>query len=68
MNTHVDTHLLRLAESTAARIALKRFFSRVGADVLAQVVSSSKSFAAIRTLEHGDRALWRHYCHSQRLN
>ena len=67
MNTHVDSHLLRLAESAAAGVALKRFFTGVSADVLAQVISPPKAFAAIGTLEHGNWSLGCHDCHSQRL-
>lgn len=68
MNTHVDSHLLRLAESAAAGVALKGFFTGVGADVLTQVISPPKAFAAIGTLEHGNWSLGCHDCHSQRLN
>jgi hypothetical protein len=67
MNTHVDSHLLRLAESAAAGVALKWFFTGVGADMLAQVISPPKAFAAIGTLEHGNWSLGCHDCHSQRL-
>lgn len=34
MNTHVDAHLLRLAESSSAYGAVERFLACVGADVL----------------------------------
>ena len=67
MNTHVDSHLLRLAEPAAAGVALKRFFTGMGADMLTQVISSSKAFAAIGTLEHGNWSLRCHNCHSQWL-
>lgn len=67
MNTHVDSHLLRLAKPTAACVALKGFFAGVSANVLAQVVSPPKAFSAIGTLEHGNWTLRRHYGHSQRL-
>ena len=67
MNTHVDSHLLRLAEPAAAGVALERLLARVGPDVLAQVVPPPEALAAVRALEHRDRALRRHHRHSQRL-
>lgn len=67
MNTHVDSHLLRLAEAAAAGVALKRLLARVGADVLAQVVPPPESLAAVRALEHRHRSLRRDHRHSQRL-
>ena len=67
MNTHVDSHLLRLAEAAPARVALKRLLARVGADVLAQVIPPPEALPAIRALEHRYWALRRDHRHSQRL-
>lgn len=67
MNTHVDSHLLRLAESSAASVALEGFFTGVSTDMLSQMISPPKTFSAIWTLEHGNWSLRSHNCHSQRL-
>lgn len=64
MNAHVNPHLLRLAETAPARVALERLLPRVCPDVLAQVVPSSEALAAVGALEHGHRPLRRHHCHS----
>jgi len=34
MNTHVDSHLLRLAKTATAGVALERLLARVSANVL----------------------------------
>lgn len=67
MNTHVDSHLLRLAESSAASVALEGFFTGVSTDMLSQMISPPETFSAIWTLEHGNWSLRSHDCHSQRL-
>ena len=68
MNTHVNTHLLRLAESATADVTLKGFLTGVSADMLSQMIPSSKAFATVLALEHRHRTLRRNNCHSKNLN